>query len=151
MDVREQRRFSGLVLGSNPEEPAEWTRNDQNWPPLELSVHASVVVNPPNNINEQIVVVVGGEKLGEPANNSVLLFFNAAEQSTRYRLWIEGPAMNEARSFHAAVVCNGSVYTIGGHNYRRFCLNTIERIDIIDLLSAKKHGNKKPWETLTCR
>ena len=150
MDVREQGRLSGLVLDNDKEEPASWTRNDQDWPPLERFGHASVVVHPPNNNKEEIVVVVGGNKNEEDATNSVLLFLNAAEGS-KCRQWIEGPAMNEARSFHAAVVCNGSVYAIGGHNYGRSWLNTIEHIAIIDLLSPKTRAKATPWETLTCR
>ena len=107
-------------------------------------------MHPRSKPQEEIVVVVGGEKKGESATNSVHLLLNATEKSN-CRQWIEGPAMNEARSCHAAVVCNGSVYVIGGHNYRRSFLNTIERIDMIDLLSPKNLDKKNQWETLTCR
>ena len=149
MDVKDRECLSGLVLDNDPEEPASWTRNDQDLPLFERCGHASVVVHPPHNINEQIVGVLGGEKDEESATNSVFLL-NAAQQSN-CRQWIEGPAMNETRSFHAAVVCNGSVYAIGGRNDRHVYQNTIERIDIIDLLSLKKLNKENQWETLTCR
>ena len=151
MDVRQQARLSGLVWGSDPEQQALWTRNDQEWPPLERCMHASVVVHPPYKIKEQIVVVVGGKKNHEDASNSVLLLWNAAEQSTSCRKWIEGPAMNETRKSLAAVVCNGSLYAIGGRNDCDSFLNTIERIDINHFLSPRKCDQENPWETLTCR
>ena len=152
MDVRQQARLSGLVWGSDPEQQALWTRNDQDWPPIERYGHASVVVHPPHNNKEQIVVVIGGKTQQEKiAKNSVLLLWNAAEQSTSCRKWIEGPAMNETRKSLATVVCNGNLYAIGGRNDRRFLLNTIERIDIIGLLSPKKCYKENPWATLTCR
>ena len=149
MDVREQGRLSGLVLDNDPEEPASWNRNDHDWPPLDRYGHASVVVHPPNNNKEESVVVVGGCKWLELANNSVFLA-NAAQQSN-CRQWIEGPAMNEARSFHAAVVCNDGLYAIGGRNDSHSDQNTIERIDIIDLLSPKKLDKESQWKPLTCR
>ena len=149
MDVKDRECLSGLVLDNDPEEPASWTRNDQDLPLFERCGHASVVVHPPHNINEQIVGVLGGKKDEESATNSVFLL-NAAQQSN-CRKWIEGPAMNETRSFHAAVVCNGSVYAIGGRNDRHVYQNTIERIDIIDLLSLKKLNKENQWKTLTCR
>ena len=151
MDAREQARLSGLVLGSNEQEPPLWTRNDQDWPPLERYEHASVVVHPPNNNKEQIAVVVGGRNQEDIANNSVLLLRNTAEQSTSCRKWIEGPAMNETRKSLAAVVCNGSLYAIGGRNDRRSVLKTIERIDIIDLLAQRKRDEENLWESLTCQ
>ena len=148
MDVSNQTRLSGLLMGIDQDEP-KWTRNDQGWPPLDRYGHASVVVHSRANNMEEMVVVVGGEKLGEHANNSVFLL-NAAEES-KCRQWIQGPHMNEARLWHAAVVCNGSVYAIGGNNDHHSLLNTIERIDIIDLLSAKKRDKENLWKTLTCR
>ena len=151
MDAREQARLSGLVLGSNEQEPPLWTRNDQDWPPLERYEHASVVVHPPNNNKEQIAVVVGGRNQEDIANNSVLLLRNTAEQSTSCRKWIEGPAMNETRQSLAAVICNGSLYAIGGRNDRRSVLKTIERIDIIDLLAQRNRDKENLWESLTCQ
>ena len=147
MDVSEHARLSGLVLGSNQEESASWTRNDQDWLPRKLCDHASVVAHPPYNNKEESIVVVGGLDQQDKATNSVLLL-NAAEGSN-CRHWIEGPAMNEARSSLAAVVCNGSVYAIGGKHDRFSVLNTIERIDIIHLLSPKKCDKENPWFTLT--
>ena len=94
MDVSNQTRLSGLVMGIDQGEP-KWTRNDQDLPPLERYGHASVVVHSRANNMEEMVVVVGGKNLGEPANNSVFLL-NAAEES-KCRQWIQGPHMNEAR------------------------------------------------------
>ena len=66
-------------------------------------------------------------------------------------MWLEGPPMNELRREHAAVVCNGGVYVVGGGNGKlRF--DSIERIEVVDLLQGS-HAKKitKRWTTLNCR
>ena len=60
--------------------------------------------------------------------------------------------MNKKRSGHAAVVCNGSVYVMGGYNGR--FLDCIERIDANDLLQSSltaSNTHENHWTTLTCR
>ena len=61
--------------------------------------------------------------------------------------------MNERRTNHGAVVCNGSLYAIGGQNGGCFALDTMERISVMDLVSSftKTDKENKPWETLQCR
>ena len=80
---------------------------------------------------KQTVVVIGGQKAKCIVTNSVLLM--DLENDTKQ--WREGPRLNQNRDCHAAVVCNGSVYAIGGGcNGKR--LDSIERIDLVDLLKS---------------
>ena len=60
-----------------------------------------------------------------------------------HQLWTPGPRMNYARSEHAGVLCNGSVYAIGGED-----THTIERIQVADLLNTTIN---KTWTTLACK
>ena len=63
MDCLEQARFSGLVLGESPGRPPEWISSEEEWHRVEGGFpddHASVVVHPPNNPKEEMVVVVVG-------------------------------------------------------------------------------------------
>ena len=142
LTLKEQAWQSDLVL---LDETSEW--NEDDWPLLEggdRMFHASVVLDHPNN-NRQTVVVLGGYHHGRGALNSVLLL-NLAEPNKQ---WRQGPPMNKKRDSHAAVVCNGGVYTMGGPG-----LDCMERIDAIDLLqssltnSSTHVGN---WTTLKCR
>ena len=61
--------------------------------------------------------------------------------------------MNKKRSGHAAVVCNGGIYVMGGFNgYSR--LDCMERIDGNDLLQsslATNSAHESHWTTLNCR
>ena len=120
--LKEQARQSGLVLSN---EPPEW--NFEDWPPLEGGwryYHASVVLNPTDNNKEQTVVVLGGYRTGQGEVNSILVL-NLAESNKQ---WREGPRMNQKRDGHAAVVCNGGIYVMGGDNGGSD-LNCMERID----------------------
>ena len=95
--LKEQAWQSGLVL---LDEKEEWNEND--WPLLEggwRQYHASVVLNHPDNNNEQTVVVLGGDQR-EGYTKSVLVL-NLADPNKQ---WREGPPMNKARYGHAAVV-----------------------------------------------
>ena len=91
----------------------------------------------------QIFAVTGGSTRMDLTNSVMIL--NAGEET---KMWQEGPTLNEARSFHAAVVCNGGVYELGGDVFHGFPLDTIERIDIDDLLQVPSADNSKKWTTL---
>ena len=150
--LNEQAWQSGLVLFN---ETPEW--NENNWPPLEggwRSSHASVVLDHLDTENDsndrgQTVVVLGGYQQGQGDVNSILVL-NLAE---RIKQWREGPPMNKGREGHAAVVCNGDVYVIGGASGRY--LDCMERIDANDLLQSSLTTNiithESHWTTLTCR
>ena len=143
MTLQEQAWQSGLVL---LDEREEWNTND--WPLLEggwRDHHASVVIDHPDtdnasNNNRQTVVVLGGHQQGQGVTNSVLVL-NLAES---HKQWREGPPMNKSREGHAAVVCNGGIYVIGGASGGY--LDCMERIDSNDLSVHESH-----WTTLTCR
>ena len=146
MTLKEQAWQSGLVLSDNT---AEWNEND--WPPLEggwRDYHASVVLNRTDNNQEQTVVVLGGYRQAPGATDSVLVL-NLSDPDKQ---WREGPSMDKTRAGHAAVVCNGGVYVMGGYN--RVTLDCIERIDANDLLqpsSTSSSSKKSHWTTLKCR
>ena len=151
MTLKEQAWQSGLVL---LDETPEW--NDNDWPPLEggwREHHASVVLNHSdnddnNNHKGQTVVVMGGCQQGQECVNSVLAL-NLADPSKH---WREGPSMNKSRRGHAAVVCNGSVYVMGGYNGA--FLDCIEQIDANDVLQSSSTTSSTPeshWTTLKCR
>ena len=149
--LQEQAWQSGLVLLG---ETAQWNEND--WPPLvggSRERHASVVLDHPDKENDnfhdrQTVVVMGGYRQVLGATDSVLTL-NLSHPSKQ---WREGPPMNRGRSGHAAVVCNGSVYVMGGENEE--ILDCIERIDANDLLRSSlttTTTQDSHWTTLTCR
>ena len=148
--LKERALQSGLVLS---DETPEW--NENNWPPLEGGWrwhHATVVLDHPdednNIIRGQTVVVLGGYHQRQGGTNSVLVL-NLAVTNMR---WREGPSMDKSRREHAAVVCNGAVYVIGGHNQGPW--DCIERIDVKDLLrssSTSSTTQDSSWMTLTCR
>ena len=153
MTLKEQAWQSGLVLSH---ERPEWNEND--WPPLEGGWryhHATVVINHPdhdnnnnNNIRGQTLVVMGGWHQRQGGTNSVLVL-NLADPNKR---WREGPPMNKKRYEHAAVVCNGVVYVMGG--YDEGPLDCIEQIDDDDLLQSSfttSSTRKSSWVTLKCR
>ena len=152
MTLKEQAWQSGLVL---LDETAEW--NETDWPPLVggwRSEHASAVLNHPEKDNDtnnkgQTVVVLGGVQRFYVPMNSVLVL-NLAESNKQ---WREGPPMNKTRCEHAAVVCNGSVYVMGGCS-ERSVLDCIERIDSNDLLQSfftTSSTHEINWTTLNCR
>ena len=144
MTMQEQAWQSGLVL---LDEREEW--NDNDWPPLEggwREHHASVVIDHPDTDNAsnkrgETVVVLGGYQQGQGNVNSVLAL-NLADSNKQ---WREGPPMNQKRSNHAAVVCNGGIYVMGGYS-NGSTLDCMERIDSNDFSALESH-----WTTLTCR
>ena len=155
--LKEQAWQSGLAL---LDETPEWNEND--WPPLEggwRSCHATVVLDHPdtasndnnnNNNRRQTVVLMGGNQQRRGVTKSVLVL-NLADPD---RQWQEGPPMNKSREGHAAVVCNGGVYVVGGDDSIFTCLNCIERIDSNDLLQSSttnSNTHERHWTTLNCR
>ena len=151
LTLKEQARQSGLVL---LDERAEWNENE--WPPLLGGWrydHASVVLDHPdqdNNNNGQTVVVLGGTQQHKGFVNSVL----ALDLAQSSKQWREGPPMNQKRDRHAAVVCNGGIYVIGGRNNYYSLLDCVERIDANDLVQSSLTNStthESHWTTLTCR
>ena len=147
MTLKEQARQSGLVLS---DAPPEW--NFEDWPPLEGGwryYHASVVVDHTDNHKEQTVVVLGGYRTGQGELDSILVL-NLADPSKQ---WREGPPMNKARDGHAAVVCNGAVYVMGGYNQGSIwdCIELIDTNDILQSSLTKTTTHESHWTTLTCR
>ena len=149
--LQKQAQQSGLAFldSGNHSEAAEWNVND--WPPLlggYRGYHASVVLDhPEQHDNAQTVVVLGGQKHGQNYTNSVLLLCLAEEN----KQWREGPPLNDKRRCHAAVVCSGGLYVIGGHN-KSSRLDTIERIDVENLCSgASANPTSNQWTTMNCR
>ena len=58
--------------------------------------------------------------------------------------------MNEKRNGHAAVVCNGWVFAIGGYDGNSY-LSTIEYISVADLMMSNPGNKKVRWRTLKHR
>ena len=144
--MQEQARLSNLVFpDTNKDEMPQW--KSDSWPPLlggSRYYQASVVVNGENK-EQQTILVIGGDTVKGPTNSVLLM---ALEKDTKE--WREGSSLNKKRRGHAAVVCNGSVYALGGYCTGRF-LNSIERIDLVDLLKSPCTTNdKKHWTALNC-
>ena len=154
MTLKEQAWQSGLVLLN---ETPEWTFEDKPLVEGEgRAFYATVILNHPNendtnnnnNDKGQTVVMLGGRQRPQGYVNSVRVL-NLAESNKR---WREGPPMNKSREGHAAVVCNGAVYVMGGGN--RGSLDCIERIDANDILQSSLtncNTHESHWTTLTCR
>ena len=144
--LKEQAWQSGLVL---LDETPEW--NFEDWPPLEGGWryrHASVVLNHTDNNQEQTVVVLGGYHPGQGELDSIHVL-NLAESNKQ---WREGPRMNQKRDGHAAVVCNGGIYVMGGDTGAP--LDCIEQIDANYLLQSSlttSITHEMNWTTLNCR
>ena len=141
MASKEQTWQSGLVL---LDETPEWNEND--WPPLVggwRERHATVVL-------DRTVVVLGGYQPNSFATKSVLVL-NLTE---RIKEWRQGPSMNKTREGHAAVVCNGGVYVMGGNSNVPSRLDCMERIDANDLLqpsTTSSSTHESHWTKLKCR
>ena len=147
--MHQQAKQSGLCFLNINSEASHWNVND--WPRLLggwRAYHASVMLDHPQQDDEtQTVVVLGGYKQNQGYTNSVL--FMSLENENKQ--WREGPPFISNRAYHAAVVCNGGVYVIGGHNGRS-CLESIERIDVQNLCSESMESfTSNQWTTLTCR
>ena len=149
--LKEQAWQSGLVLKN---ETAEWNQN--HWPPLvggAREYHTSVVLNhldtdKDSNSKRQTVVVLGGYQADPGSLDSVLLL-NLADPDMQ---WREGPPMNKSREGHAAVVCNGGIYVIGGFNIGSLdCMERIDAKDILQLSLTTSSTHEIQWTTLTCR
>ena len=143
--IKEKALLSGLAFrGCDNDTKPKW--NSSKWPPFldgeDREHYASVVVDHAEQ-QHQTVVVIGGEDDDYETIDSVFLL-NVGEETKK---WRKGPALNGPRSYHSAVVCNGGVYAIGGGNQ----LDTIERIDVEDLLQVQSSNNSKKWITLKCR
>ena len=147
MTLKEQAWQSGLVIS---DETPEWNEND--WPPLVGGWryrHTSVILNHPDNNQEQTVVVLGGYRPRQGELDSIHVL-NLAESNKQ---WREGPSMDKKRGHHAAVVCNGGIYVMGGDNGGSD-LNSMERIDANDLLRSSlttTTTHESSWTALTCR
>ena len=143
--MEEQARLSHLRFSkSNKDDVPQW--KPDLWPSLlggRRWFHASVVLNDEEK-EQQTVVVIGGQT-AKGGTNSVLLM--DLEKETKE--WTEGPSLNKSRYGHAAVVCNGFVYALGGVcDHQR--LDSIERIELLDLLKSPCTNNKH-WTILNCK
>ena len=145
--VKDEATLSGLVF-TNVTEDEEPQWNDHEIPPLLggwRDNHASVVVENPENEEDQAIVVLGGYIAVNPTTDSVILL----NVGKGIKEWREGPPLNEKRHGHAAVVCNGWVFAIGGNNSRY--LDTIEYIRVADLLEMSVDSQRNNWMTLDGR
>ena len=135
---------NGQSKGSHSPRWFEWPALSGGW----RHSHASVVIDHPETA-EQTVVVIGGEKKYQRTTGSVILL----NVNGGVRDWREGPNLNWNRSCHAAVTCNGRVYALGGKTSQSYMLDSIERIDVIDLLRTTSTSLIKcgQWTTLSCR
>ena len=148
MRIQEQALQSGLVLDDcNDHQEPQW--QSSNWPPLLGGwrfCHSSVVVKHPDKNNEEIVVVIGGEKAREQISNSVLLL-NVNETDKK---WREGPRLNKARAGSASVVCNDTLFVIGGYGDNDD-LDTVEAIQVGELLlTPAADSTTNRWKMLDC-
>ena len=150
MTLRQQAQQSALcfVDSNNNSVAPHWNRND--WPPLLggwRCLHASVVLDHPEQDDNAKTVVVMGGRQSQGYTNSVLLI-NLADENKQ---WREGPPLNSNRANHAAVLCSGGVYVIGGWNGSS-TFDTIERIDVDNLCSeSMESSTSNQWTTLNCR
>ena len=137
--IQEQALRSGLAfLGcDNDDDVPQWSTTE--WPPMLDGWrfgHASVVVD--HDKDQQTVVVTGGYKPGERREtNSVLLLAVGANE----KKWKEGPRLTFNRMNHTCVVCNGSVYIIGGETGGK-SQTAIEKIDVMDLT---RNTSRQQW------
>ena len=148
--LQEQAWQSGLALWN---QNAEWNPND--WPPLTggwRRSHASIVLDHPhpetdhnNQKTAPTVVVIGGSHKDQGELDSVLIL-NLNEPNNKQ--WREGPPLNQSRAGHAAVVCHGRIYVVGGE-YGDSCLDSIEWIQVNDLLlqPSSSSTNTIHWRT----
>ena len=148
MTVQEQAIQSGLVFcDGDTDEAPRWNVND--WPRLLggwCYGHASVVLNHPEKDNAQTVVVLGGRKQNGITNSVLVLNLDEGNKQ-----WQEAAPMNQSRQEHAAAVCNGGVYVIGGQNGSSY-FDSIERVDVGDFLEASRTNMPSyQWTTLNCR
>ena len=144
--MQNEVKSSKLVfLDSDKDEEPEW--KSDSLPPLLggwRNGHASVVVKD-KKFDQQTVAVIGGYKLNGETNSVLLMNLGNDKKN-----WQEAPNLNQKRRGHAAVICSGFVYVLGG--YCNGYLNSIERIAVDDMLeTTRTTNNKKQWTTLNCR
>ena len=152
MTLRDKALQSGLVFVDDENDLVpQWNTDD--WPPLLggwRAFLASVVLDHPEKYNAQTVVVLGGQKgnrRGDSTNSALVL--NLDDENKQ---WQEGPPLNQSRQEHAAVVCNGGVYVIGGRASGDSWSHSIERIDVGDLLQSPSTNNTpRHWAQLNSR
>ena len=151
MKIYEQAHLSGLAFAdcNGPTDEPQWklTRS----PPLpegRRMYTSSLLVTDPDT-NQETLVVFGGLQQTIDNHTSSVLLLNVGECGTAWRV---GPRMNESRSMHATVVCNGCIYAIGGLNYSSY-LDTIEQISVRNLLEplSTNDNTGTRWKTLDCR
>ena len=145
--MQNEVKLSKLVfLDTDKDEEPQW--KSDSLPPLLGGwrySHASVVVKD-KETDQQIVVVIGGYK-SISQTDSVLLMNLGNDKKE----WKEAPNLNPKRHGHAAVVCNGFVYVLGGFCNGCGYLDSIERIAVDDMLETTcTTNNKKQWTTLNC-
>ena len=146
--LQKQAWQSGLVL---LDETPEW--NFEDWPSLEggcREAHATVVLYHTDNNKEQTVVVLGGYRIGQGEELDSVLVLNLADPNKQWRV---GPPMNKKRVRHAAVVCNGGIYVVGGNaGYSRWdCMERINANDLLQSSWTSSSTQKSHWTTLNCR
>ena len=131
--IQKQALRSGLAfLGcDNDDDVPQWTTTE--WPTLLggwRSHHASVVVD--HDEDQQTVLVAGGyntNKYGSVRETSSVLLLSVGANEKK---WKEGPDLNFCRMDHASVVCNGTVYILGGVSGAK-AQAVIEKMDVVDL------------------
>ena len=137
--LKDQAWQSGLVL---LDETPRWSEDD--WPSLLDGWrwrHATVVL-------DHTVVVLGGCTPNHFGTKSVLVL-NLTERSKQ---WRQGPPMNTSRREHAAVVCNGGIYVVGGPEGESLdCVERIDSNDLLQPLSTSKSTHESHWTKLKCR
>ena len=119
--------------------------------------HATLVVEDQENGEKESIVVLGGRVHStyypgsEPEPTNFVALLNVGQNTKQWRY---GPEMNEKRYKHAAVICNRSVYAIGGASgkyswgIKTRGLNSIEYIRAVDLLETAFVSKQKSWTTL---
>ena len=162
MKIHEQALLSGLEFRYNKdksEEPIWRASTLPPWRGWSRIHHASVVVHHPASKHDEKVVVISGGTVTEiclPTESVILLYDDRNK-------WQQGPPMQEKRSGHASVVCNGAVYAIGGRSEYYFYstnnggpsgLDSIERIHVRDLFPhslSSRSRSTNGWTMLNCR
>ena len=92
---------------------------------------------------------MGGRQQGHDDEVNSVLLLNLASSNKQ---WRKGTPLNMRRCEHAAVMCNGGVYVMGG--FFQGNLDCMERIDSIDLLQSSSTSSStcaSNWVTMRCR
>ena len=97
-----------------------------------------------DNNGQPCVVVVGGELNGEKVSDSVEAWRIEGGRCVTHP--DKFPPLQQKRDGVAAVVCNGILYAIGGHNGKS-ALNTIECLNV----SESASGGKRQWKTFEAK